>query len=401
MKKEDVETDRFFNDLRQKVCIVYGKQITSARDCDALANILLEKHAITLNSQTLRRFFGLIKSNSKSGGYTLDALSLYCGYNDFEYFKSVQTNKDLETFFGEDNSEENYCSKAEDLCRRVMSSSKFLVTTHHQLMEFPSVRKFFLEHYPIRDMLGTVYSQYFSVYLKYNNSNEARIFAYGFLFKSAFLQENDELIHLYHNMVKSIKLTTDIFVVPAGMKFGIELLYADYIKDDKAFKKTFLEMKKFRKKYIPNSERSACSFEYSVLELLIFSSRTKEMKYLVDNDTKQIYPDRNFVSLERTQTHKEVWKVLCAATYHKMGDKERCLESLAAINIDDIGIGWNKYYSLLYHLICLQHPDFYIGYDVHDKLENLINETNFSFYRTVLRNVYKNDETRSLIKKIK
>jgi len=396
MKKEKIANDAELNELRQKVCEMFGRQVVTAYDCDELSSFLPN----ILSPQTLRRFFKIISNINTPALHTLNILSQYCGYKDFDEFRSIHANHDLISYFGRDDSDENYCSKAEDLCNRVMSSPKFLITTHHQLMEFPMVRKFFLEHYPIRDMLGTVYSQYFLAYLKYNKSDEAKIFAYGFLFKAAFLQENDELIHMYYHKVNEIKAGIDIFVVPAGLKFGVQLLYADYIKDEALFKKNFSEMKKWRKKYIPKSEKSACSFEYSVLELLIFTDRAKEMQFLIDNNTEQIHPDRHFVSEERRQTHHEVWKILCAAAYQKMDNKTKCLEYLKSIDLNNLGIGWNKYYSIMYYLTCIQMPEFVIADDAYTKLIALIDETYFSYYHTALQDVFKNDKTRNVVKKI-
>jgi len=384
------------NELRHEVEYIFGKQIVSYNDCILLAHNLEN----ILSTQTLRRFFKLITSKSGPGVFTLDTLSRYCGYKNFDKFRSIQANQDLISYFGSDDSDENYCNKAEELCNRVMSSPKILVTTHHQLMEFPMVRKFFLEHYPIRDMLGTVYSQYFLAYLKYNKNDEAKIFAYGFLFKSAFLQENEELIHLYFNKIKEIDLYSDVFVVPAGLKYGVQLLYADYVKDDAYFKIVFSEMKKWRKKYIQKSEKSACSFEYSVLELLIFTNRVTEIQFLIDNNTEQIFPDRHFVSEERKQTHREVWKILCAAGYQKIGNKDKCLHYLKQIDLTNLGIGWNKYYSILYYLICLQNPEFNSEVDSYTKLLSLIDETYFYYYHTSIQEIFKNDKSRSIIKKL-
>ncbi|WP_395091300.1 hypothetical protein ACF3NR_09450 [Vaginella massiliensis] len=48
----------------------------------------------------------------------------------------------------------------------------------------------------MRDMLGSIYTHYFETYLKYNRSNEARLFAYSFLNMGAFLTENSELMEM-------------------------------------------------------------------------------------------------------------------------------------------------------------------------------------------------------------
>jgi hypothetical protein len=217
------------------------------------------------------------------------------------------SNAELEAFFGErEENERDYWRKGEDLCCRISDSSEMLVSIHHRLMSFPLVRKYFIECHPMRDMIGTVYSQYFLAYLKFNQSNEAKIFAYGFLFHGAFLQQNSELMELYYRKVKETKLKAEVFVIPAGLKFGVQLLYADFIQNEDLFKLTFDEMKSARLSYLHASEKSVCSFEYTVLESLIFTGRIREIKFLVDNNTEQTKNDKRHVPSDRKQTHNEV-----------------------------------------------------------------------------------------------
>lgn len=143
-------------------------------------------------------------------------------------------------------------------------------------MYFPLARKYFIEHHPLRDMIGTVYSQCFLAYLKFNTSNQAKIFEYGFLCKNAFLLQNTELMELYYKKVKKTELTDEVHVIPAGLKFGVQLLYADFTDNNLLFRKYFVERKKVRLQYKEASEKSFCSFEYTVLESLVFSNRTKK-----------------------------------------------------------------------------------------------------------------------------
>lgn len=248
--------------LQQTVGKQFGKQISSSTDCDKLASLLSYNFNTNLSAQTLRRFFGLIKSTSKSSYFTLDLLSKFCGYQDFENFSKSYSTSELELFFGDvENNEKDYWKKSEQLCRQISESPEMLINTHHRLMSFPLARKYFIENHPLRDLIGTVYSQYFLAYLKFNNSNEAKIFAYGFLFKGAFLQQNMELMELYYNKVQETELTEGIHVIPSGLKYGVQLLYTDLTGNEKLFKKYFNEMKSVRLSYIEHSAKSVCSFE--------------------------------------------------------------------------------------------------------------------------------------------
>lgn len=373
------------NQLRKNIEKQFGKDIKTATDCDKLASVIIRDCKTNISSQTLRRFFGLIKTTSESSHFTLDLLSQFCGYSNFEVFSNACNNQELELFFGNpEQSNHNYWDRSEQLCKQIIKSPELLVSTHHRLMAFPMARKYFMENHPLRDLLGSVYTQYFSAYLKYNTSNEAKIFAYGFLFQSSFLLQNTELMDLYYKKVKETELSDEVHVIPAGLKYGVQLLYADFTGNDTLFRKYFAEMKKARFRYVKASEKSVCSFEYTVLESLIFTNRTKEMKFLIENNTFQLNNDEDYIPLKRKETHDEVWKILCAAAYQKMGNKKNTERFLNQINLKNLGIGWEKYYALLYYSIYFHSAQLDQKIECLSKLKRLITETYFSYYQNRL-----------------
>lgn len=376
--------------LQKNVVREFGKQINTATDCINLAGLLTQKFNTNISAQTLRRFFGLIKSTSESSQFTLDLLSKFCDYKDFEHFSNSYSNTELELFFGNtENTNQNYWQKSEQLCKQITSSPGLLVTTHRRLMSFPMARKYFIENHPLRDMLGTVYSQYFSAYLKFSTSNEAKIFAYGFLFKSAFLLQNKELMELYIKKVKDTEISEEVYLIPAGLKYGVQLLYADFIGNEYLFRKYFTEMKKVRLQYVEASEKSVCSFEYTVLESLIFTNRTKEIKYLIENNTIQKESDKDFIPSKRKITHDEVWKILCATAYQKMGDQKNSDWYLNRVNLENLGIGWEKYYSMMYYFVQLKSADQHEQPNIIPKIKILIDDTYFSYYEDLLNDYLK------------
>ena len=375
------------NHLQRKIVKRYGKQISTATDCEKLADALKQDFNANISPQTLRRFFGLIKSTSKTSIFTLDLLSNYCGFKDYENFRQSCSNSELELFFGSnEDSGKNYWRKSEELCRQIIDSPELLVKIHHRLLTFPLARKYFMENHPMRDMMGTVYSQYFTSYLKYNHNNEAKIFAYGFLFHSAFLLENTELMELYYRKVSETDLSEEVHVIPAGLKYGVQLLYADFIKDENLFRKYFNEMKETRIKYINASEKSVCSFEYTVLESLIFTERTEEIQFLVEKNTPHKLKDYSYIPEDRKQTHDEVWKILCAAAFQKIGDLEKSNAYLNMVNLKNLGIGWKKYYTLFYHFTQVQLSEPDKREEIILKIQQLIDKTHLVYFETQLQN---------------
>lgn len=383
MKRES----EIINHLQKRVIKHFGKQISTATDCEKLADALKQNFNANISPQTLRRFFGLIKSTSKTSIFTLDLLSKYCGFRDYESFRQSYSNSELELFFGSDEDNgKNYWRKSEELCRQIIDSPELLVEIHHRLLSYPLARKYFMENHPMRDMIGTVYSQYFLSYLKFNQTNEAKIFAYGFLFHSAFLLENTELMELCYRKVAETDLSEEVYVIPAGLKFGVQLLYADFIEDEDLFRKYFNEMKETRIEYIKASEKSVCSFEYTVLESLIFTERTEEIKFLLENNTPHKVKDYSYIPEDRKQTHDEVWKILCAAAFQKIGDLEKSNAYLKKVNLKNLGIGWKKYYTMFYYFTQIELAEADKREEIILKLQKLIDETHFFYFETQLHN---------------
>lgn len=374
--------------LRLKVIKVFGKKIVTATDCENLAALLTAKHKENISAQTLRRFFGLVRASSQPSRFTLDLLAKFCGYTDFHHFADANSNSELELFFGADeNCGKDFWHKSEELCRQIADSAELLISTHQRMMPYPLVRKYFMENHPMRDMLGTVYSQYFLCYLKFNPSNEAKIFAYGFLFKSAFLQGNDELMKVFYRQISDTELTPDVFVIPAGLKYGTMLLYADVVGDDKLFAEIFSDMKKVRERYIAASKASVCSFEYTVLESLIFTDRRSGIRFLLENNTEQKIEQQKFIPADRKSTHDEVWKILCAVGYHKIGDSNSSQKYLESIHLENLGFGWRKYYSMIYYSLLAEISEPSEHKKIYLKLRDLIDETYFSFYEVRLAKI--------------
>ena len=379
---------QYLSQLRKATANSLGREITRFPDCVALSERLQEQgHSIT--PQTLRRFFGLINYGGGFNIFTLDALAQFCGFENYCAFRKSLGENEMEIFFkdaGHTYIPQDFWKASERLCTKLTESSSLLAKTHLQLLKYPRARQFFLEHHPMRDLSCTVYAQYFQEYLKYNTTNEAKLFAYGFLFMGAFLSENEEFLEIYFSKVEKTELTEEVYVLPAARKFGVALLYHWIQKDELRFQKTYKEMLKACELYREASEKSVCSFEYTVLEHLIFTDKVDEMKFLIENKTSQKYSDKSFVSLERKENHEEVWKIMCAVAFAKMKDVKKCEHYLHAINITKLSVGWKNYYTILYYRLKYDLSEAEERQEINKILKELISKTHFTYYEQFLKN---------------
>ncbi|QOW11403.1 hypothetical protein Q73A0000_14050 [Kaistella flava (ex Peng et al. 2021)] len=373
---------RVLNELRIAVSKRLGKEISSSIHCDELSSEI-SKIGFIINPQTFRRFFNLIKNSGKFHIYTLDTLSKYCEFNDYADFKKSLIESELDLFLGDLGTESkdlNYWALSKDLCQKISDSPSLLANVHHKLLKYPLARTFFMEHHPMRDLAGTVYAQYFQDYLKYEDSNEAKLFAFGFLYMGAFLTENEEFMSVYSRRIRETELSPEVYVLPAARKFGVLLIQSWMKKDEDGFSEIYKEMLKAREDYKDVSKKSVCSFEYAVLEHLIFTDKTEEMRFLIEHNTFQVYNDREFVPQDRKENHDVCWNIMCAMAYLKMKEYTECERYLNQVNLENLSLGWKKHYSILYYFVKYEFADSEDKFTIENKLAQLIEETHFTYY---------------------
>lgn len=85
--KEKISNE-FINLLKDEVINRFGRKIKSTPDCKVLEDSIYLYTGQLLSYNTMRRFFGLVKTSSIINKSSLDILSNYCGYSNFDLFSS-------------------------------------------------------------------------------------------------------------------------------------------------------------------------------------------------------------------------------------------------------------------------------------------------------------------------
>lgn len=70
----------------------FGKPIRYPKDCDALAALIKEETKHQVSSSTLKRVLGFYKETESPRLYTLDAISMYIGYDSWEHAREELIN---------------------------------------------------------------------------------------------------------------------------------------------------------------------------------------------------------------------------------------------------------------------------------------------------------------------
>ncbi|MRJ10595.1 hypothetical protein EDL98_05795 [Ornithobacterium rhinotracheale] len=370
--------------LKQVVVKKFGRPIVTHKDSQELANFIRVQN-VPVSSQTIRRIFGLIKYDSKPSLEVLNAFANYVGYDHFNHFLSDNLESQLDFLFSEKAETQDYWDACEKLSYELLSSPEMVAICQEKLTKLPLARDYFIENHPLRDLICTGYAMYFQEYLKYKYTLESRLFAYGFLFIGAFLSENRPFIDIYYQQMENTPITyppNGVFHLPAARKFGVPLLHAWLYRDEKRFREKFNEMLKVRPMYEYSSKYHAFSFDQEIVEHLALTDRFEEMRYIVDTTLAQVNPDTT-ASSRQTSQH-ETWKILKAYVCLNTGEKTLAENYFKAVNLSLINPGWQKYYTILYHFVGYYFCSSRQKKETIKKIEELINETHFTFYYQLL-----------------
>src|SRR3954470_20049440 len=83
----------FFQVLMEEIEETFGKRVSTSRDCIQLSEDIYFKTSYTINPNTLRRCFGLVKADYPPSSGTLNILSRYCGFDSVEDLLSLRKAK--------------------------------------------------------------------------------------------------------------------------------------------------------------------------------------------------------------------------------------------------------------------------------------------------------------------
>ncbi|WP_207497270.1 hypothetical protein [Aridibaculum aurantiacum] len=210
------------HEVRELVSRKFGKKVSSHYDVLQLQEAIVAECGKRISSQTIKRFFGLIKSDSKPDPATLDTLAAYLhfsSYNDLENWRQVAKTNGQEThadqWAGEIVLQIIKDIKPEHLHEKgLMQIIKNLFILIERHPELPSIiyprlaasefgRRYFFDQFIHYDALAFHYGNGLEHYLMYETSREHRVLAYNQLVLRGFLTGNFEACRYYFTKLSS------------------------------------------------------------------------------------------------------------------------------------------------------------------------------------------------------
>jgi len=87
----------FYDILKNEIKHIFGRSISTSKDCIDLADDIYNKTCFKVNPNTLRRFFGLVKAEYNPGKATIKILCAYCGHDSVEELLKYGKRNDEDT----------------------------------------------------------------------------------------------------------------------------------------------------------------------------------------------------------------------------------------------------------------------------------------------------------------
>jgi len=350
--------------LKSLIEVNYGASVVNATDCLKISALIAKGKHGNISSQTLRRFFGLVNSEFNPSIATLNVLSQYCGYEDWEHFykKSIHSDtffKDIVevcvAFFAieippvkKNQLNEPYFYAVQNIAKLIYGDVNLYNRVIPTLAQNKTAHEYFFERFPFIDKLCCGFSVGYKIYLQNKKNPEALIFGNSLLFLGSFLEEDLDLAAKYLSEINKIKDWKHIQLHPFVLAriIGSNIVY-NHVLDNITKKNEWLMELEHTLNDSPNRfghNINSCEFEFMICEYLLLAECYDLVKTLMAHVLKGF-------KHEPLENKANFYYIPCHVLYYKaliMTDDYKTAKKIPYIN-EPVNWQIKDYYEL--HLV--------------------------------------------------
>jgi len=386
---------------------VFGKRVVNRPDCEELSIAVYNKTKLSINYNTLRRFFGIAgqKNNSNVSKSSLDILAVYCGFlSYFDFCTQLGAIDNLgklyklqleviqqdsftiattEKYLSQLNKNEHQFSLMNfivlvafnrgDLAflKQIFKIKKvfngddyfiahlyFLIQTigvqvqiHPQFSEElwkswaneKQARFFYFELFV--DMNNLINSHYIGIeyYLKHTTKHQDLIFAQSLLAWRYLMLGNIKKAKKEISKIENIPLKENIHPIPIARFFNCKLLM-EYMETGNVSINLLNEISKYQKLFSTNTQPF---FEHFITEGLAATNCIDLALNFIHEANKKVQLNQNFY----LNGSSERMKIIEAYCLMKNGNKKESKELIKKINLEDLDSISREYDSIFFYAI--------------------------------------------------
>ena len=296
-----------FKLLRTEVEETFGKKVMTYGDCLLLSDDVLYKTSYRVNPNTLRRFFGLVKTRFQPSWSTQTILAQYCGFESLQ--RLLKENSNEHDRLSEEHVVDFLISIFKSVPVRdytdetflaiVKRTIQFLQKHPHMADSFQKViaktkngQDFYFEQFVNIDGLNALFSKGLLYYLNEKKTPGAQLFGHSLLALKGWFTDDLAYCKKHYEIVTSYRLNTSKNPFVCAQYFATRIYYAEMIGQN--VDEIIQEAQLFHRS-LKQSSRDYCffpGFEYTLASSLVLTGYHSEALYYSDFGLKN-YPSRH------------------------------------------------------------------------------------------------------------
>ncbi|MBC7950076.1 MAG: hypothetical protein H7Y42_19485 [Chitinophagaceae bacterium] len=265
----------FLASLRKELENSFGRKIISSRDCIQLVEDIYKKTGETVNANTLRRFFGLVRADYPPSSSTLTILSRYCGFNSMHEIEEISSNENPEANVSKEevlrymvalfkhtqvvgNEEKTFFPLVEQTMIFLERNPTLIDKFQREIAKTSTGQFYYYEKLANIDRLNGYYGDGLRHYLRSKSNEEGKIFAHAMQIFRYWLTKNKEQLIEHMTEITTIEPPPNCPDHILGRLIAAKLYYAN-VKNE-SIDKILSEAKRYHAGIIASREDSPFSF---------------------------------------------------------------------------------------------------------------------------------------------
>jgi hypothetical protein len=232
------------NTLKREVEYKVGRKIVTSKDCIELSEGIFVRTQFRINSNTLRRFFGLVKSEYPASIGTLNILSLYCGASSFEDLVAYQKTsvepainetpkllKYLVSLFREVSvpniNDPTFIKVAHATIDFLIQHKEIAYSFQKEVAGIANGRRFYFEQFVNIDKLNSFYGAGLRYYLAESGQEESQVFGHSLLCLRYWLTGEHVKLESHYKQLIAFDVSEEFDLFTCARYFAAKLFYAE------------------------------------------------------------------------------------------------------------------------------------------------------------------------------
>ena len=394
---DPIATDR----LRQNVSSTFGKQISRSFECEVLSIQVKAATGEYLSPQSLRRFFGFLDSGFNPAINSLNILSRYCGYFDWDDFASrsrrqayvpLTSKEEMALYLDfyklqlQDEQDINFHNACRIINTRILNNPALLEGLAKPLAQNPVAQVYFYERFPFIDGLCCGYERSIKLYLQHSKSEEAQVFGICLLVLGAFLSRDNKLLHLVFAKLRRYSLQDKWHPFIIGRFIGSHLLFYHAMGQEEAKMGWLHQAKDYGDRFASVSHIRYWKFPYYQFMVCDYLNLVREYPL----SYKLLFPFKSIKhgELKVEEGYYDALQIIAYVSSSGITKTDQASKALQEADFHKLGVTFKNYFAIQYSIVCLQSTPLNRikkRKELLQRADQLIRQTGFIYFREFIK----------------